>query len=142
MCLLRIPEDLAKAHGFENTASLLFSNYHSMNAEQTPGVEAVLKAKEIAIRADALSADRGQLFTLEDTLEHFATEIQSLADHFPENRWLGEKAQRLPLAIASGKVSWAIFDELKLGCEEIVSRFRHVIQSNPDETTTREFQAA
>ncbi len=113
-----------------------------MNAENTPRVEAVLKAKEIAIRADAIAADRGRQFTLEDTLGHFATEIQSLAGHFPENRWLGEKAQRLPQAIHSGNISWAIFDELKLGCEEIVSRFRHVIQSNPDEATAREIQAA
>lgn len=119
-----------------------FSSLPMNTPETAPRVEAVLKAKEIAIRADALAADRGQLFTLENTLGHFAAEIQSLAGHFPENRWLGEKAQRLPQAIESGNISWAIFDELKLGCEEIVSQFRHVIQSNPDETTTREFQAA
>ncbi len=113
---------------------------NSHNETPVPPVEAVLKAKEIAESASAAAVDQGHHFNRDKALTHFARELQTLAPHFPDNQWLREKALTLPGAIDSGRVPSVIFDELKLGCQDIFSRFQHLLHK--ESANTAEANAA
>lgn len=118
------------------------NSLNSTNEIPTPPVAAVLKAREIAESANGAAADRDQHLKRSETLKYFVKELQDLSAHFPDNAWLRDKVQTLPSAIETGRVPSMIFDELTLGCQQIVSNFKHILQNDKEMPTTAEANAA